>query len=172
MRRLFVALWPPVEVLDLVAELERPAVEGLRWTGRDQWHVTLRFLGPVPDVDVVAAALGTMDAGGPATAVLGPAVARFGNRILHVPVAGLDAVAAAVVGATADLGKPPDDRPFSGHLTLARVAKGSHVDLRAMVGAEIAASWAVDAVCLVESRLSPAGARYQVVERFPLPANR
>ena len=47
MPRLFVAVWPPDEVLDLIAALPRPEVEGLRWTTRDQWHVTLRFFGSV-----------------------------------------------------------------------------------------------------------------------------
>ena len=33
MARLFVAVWPPDDVLDAVAALERPAQDGLRWTG-------------------------------------------------------------------------------------------------------------------------------------------
>ncbi|MER3453020.1 MAG: RNA 2',3'-cyclic phosphodiesterase, partial [Acidimicrobiia bacterium] len=47
--RLFVAVWPPEEVLDVVAKLPRPGVVGLRWTSREQWHVTLRFFGSVPE---------------------------------------------------------------------------------------------------------------------------
>ncbi|HJV08482.1 MAG TPA: 2'-5' RNA ligase family protein, partial [Acidimicrobiales bacterium] len=101
MPRLFVAVWPPDDVLDLVAALERPDVAGLRWTRPDQWHVTLRFLGETELAPVVAA-LGHVDAP-PATATLGPAVGRFGHRVLHVPVAGLDSVASAVVAATAGL---------------------------------------------------------------------
>ena len=166
--RLFIASWPPPDVLDRIGHLERPQVAGLRWTARDQWHVTLRFLGPVTDVGPVLAAMGVVAGARPARAVLGPAVGWFGRRILHVPVAGLDDVAAAVVAATASLGQPPDDRPFTGHVTLARVAKGSRVDLRALAGGAIEAEWDVDTVCLVESRLAPAGARYEVLERFPL----
>ena len=166
MPRLFVAVWPPQEVLDRVAALDRPAVAGLRWTTRDQWHVTLRFLGEA-EVDPVRAALAGLDL--PATdAVVGPAVGRFGRRIVHVPVAGLDAVAAGVVGATAGVGQPPDDRPFHGHITLARVADRAKVDLRPLTGTAVGAEWRVDAICLVESRLSSKGARYEVVERFPL----
>ncbi len=167
MPRLFVAVWPPEEVLDVVAALERPANEGLRWTTRDQWHVTLRFLGPV-DIAPVEGALAGVAPAGAVRARLGPAVGRFGHGVLHVPVAGLDAIAAAVIRATAGLGRPPDERPFAGHLTLARVAKGARVDLRRLSGAAVEGSWAVGEVCLVESRLSSAGARYQVVERFPL----
>ena len=165
------AVWPPEDVLDQVAQLDRPAVDGLRWTERDQWHVTLRFIGPVPEVDPVLDALAAPPTVGPVTALLGPSVGRFDQRVLHVPVAGVAPVAEAVVRATSHLGKPPDDRPFHGHLTLARVAKHAKVDLRRLVGVPVGARWEVDAICLVESRLSPKGARYEVLERFPL-ANR
>ena len=166
---LFVAVWPPDEVLDRLTELPRREADGLRWTEREQWHVTLRFLGPVDDVaPVVEALAGVGGLVGPASAVMGPAVGRFGPRILQVPVAGLDDIAAAVVGATAHLGKPPDDRRFSGHVTLARVARNAKADLRSLTGASVEAEWDVGDVCLVESRLSPKGARYEVVERFGL----
>ncbi|MCU1450749.1 MAG: 2-5 ligase family protein, partial [Acidimicrobiales bacterium] len=100
-----------------------------------------------------------------AAAELGPETGRFGKRVLHVPVSGLDEVVAAVVDATRDVGRPPEDRPFNGHLTLARARdRRRRVDLWALTGTPVAASWPVSEVCLVESRLSPHGANYQVVE--------
>jgi 2'-5' RNA ligase len=167
--RLFVAVWPPEPVLDVVAGLSRTEVVGLRWTGRHQWHVTLRFLGTVGDGEPVVEALRTATDGlGTVEAVLGPAVGRFGNRVLHVPVAGVDELARRTVDATRGLGRPPDDREFSGHLTLARVAKGARVDLRRLAGESVSERWTVGEVCLVESHLGPAGSRYEVLERFPL----
>jgi 2'-5' RNA ligase len=169
--RLFVAVWPPDEVLDAVSRLERPAIEGVRWTGREHWHVTLRFLGPVSDVEPVRIALAGLAGAapmGPVRASVGPAVGRFDQRILHVPVAGLGPLAAAVTAATASLGRPPEDREFHGHITLARVAKGAKVDLRALAGASLVGAWDVEGIGLVESRLSPGGARYEVLERFPV----
>ena len=169
MARLFVAVWPPPDVVQAIATLPRPPVIGLRWTRPEQWHVTLRFLGWVEDVDPVSEALAAATAElPPVEASVGPALGRFGGRVLHVPVEGLDPVATAVVNATADLGKPPEDRPFAGHLTLARVAKGVRVDLRPLVGEPVSGRWPVEEVTLVESRLSPAGARYEVIERHPL----
>jgi 2'-5' RNA ligase len=167
MPRLFVAVWPPDDVLDLIAALPRPEIRGLRWTARDQWHVTLRFLGNVPEVEPVVEAL-TGVAAGPCTASVGPAVGRFDQRVLHVPVAGLEPLAVAVVAATAHLGKPADDRPFHGHVTLARVARRGKVDLRPLTGTAIEARWDVTSVQLVESRLSPKRARYEPVDDFPL----
>ena len=167
MPRLFFAVALPTDVLDVVEALDRPSMEGLRWTDREQWHVTLRFLGAVDDAAAVVAALTTVRAS-PRHVALGPAVARFGQRVLQIPVSGLDDVAAAVVDATSALGAPPEDRPFTGHLTLARVRGRRRVDLRPLTGASVSASWPVEDVVLFESHLHPKGARYEVVERFPL----
>lgn len=170
--RLFVAVWPPAEVLDLVAALPRPGVVGLRWTSREQWHVTLRFLGRVEDPAPVAEALARAAASvpGPLTAVLGPATDRFGQRVLHVPVGGLEPLAAAVVAATSGYGEPPEDRPFHGHLTLARAR--DRVDLRPLCGVPISATWEVATVALVRSDLHPKGARYTDVATAPLGGDR
>jgi 2'-5' RNA ligase len=166
--RLFVAVWPPEDLLDLVADLPRPDATGLRWTSRDQWHVTLRFLGPVDDVEGAVRALDVVGAAPAPTATLGPAVGRFGQRVLHVPVTGLDEVAAAVASATAEIGRLLEARPFAGHLTLARAKRGVAVDLRRLVAAPVSGRWPVNEVCLMESHLSPRGARYEVVARVPL----
>jgi len=164
---LFVAVWPPDEVLDLIAALPRPDVDGLRWTTRDQWHVTLRFFGSV-DLEPAAVALRSVSAPS-TTAVLGPETGRFGKRVLHVPVAGLDPVAKVVVRATKRVGKPPEPRPFNGHLTLGRARdRRQGVDLRPLVGTPVHAEWLVTEVCLVESHLSSKGANYEVVETVSL----
>ena len=152
--RLFVAVWPPADVVEQIAALPRPEVAGLRWARPDQWHVTLRFLGAVAggDLAAVVAALGAVHIDGPVGATAGPTVGRFGRRILHLPVDGLGGLAAAVVAATRDIGEPPDDRPFRGHLTLAR-ATGRGTDLRPMTGATVAGEWEVVEMALVESHL-------------------
>jgi 2'-5' RNA ligase len=167
MPRLFVAVAPPPEVLDLLERLPRPAVDGLRWTAREQWHVTLRFLGAVDDAALVVSALSSA-VFMPATAVLGPQVSRFGQRVLHVPVAGLDDIAAAVVDATAGIGRPPEDRAFTGHVTLARPRGRRRVDLRPLAGGDVSATFPVGEVRLFSSNLHPHGARYEVVDRFPV----
>ena len=174
MPRLFVAVWPPSEVLEVVEALPRPERPGVRWTRRDQWHVTLRFLGPVEagDVGSVVEALGSMPGAAPAVARMGPSVVRLGRGVVCVDVAGLEAVAAAVVAASAAFGQPPDDRPFHGHLTLARVKPGSGGSAFAdLLGAPCSAAWPVTEVHLVESRLHPKGARYESVAVVPLLAN-
>ncbi|HET6952733.1 MAG TPA: RNA 2',3'-cyclic phosphodiesterase [Acidimicrobiales bacterium] len=164
--RLFVAVHLPGDVLDLLAGLPRPERPGVRWTTRAQWHVTLRFLGEVDAaaVPAVAAALAAAPLA-PATAVLGPQVAALGARVIQVPVAGLDGLAASVVAATAGYGRPPESRAFRGHVTLARVSRGG---VRGLVGEPVAASFPVPAVDLVRSRPGRGGAQYETIHARPL----
>ena len=168
--RLFVAVWPPEEVVARIAALDRPSVPGLRWTDVRQWHVTLRFLGEVADVDEAVGALSQAPptVGGPVVARMGPETGRFGQRVLHVPVTGLDEVAAAVTAATAAVGEPPEDRPFRGHITLGRVRRGTRVDLRPFCGLARVGEWEVPSVDLVVSHLHPHGARYETVFSRPV----
>lgn len=163
--RLFVAVWPSSEVLDAIAAFDRPEVRGLRWTTPDQWHVTLRFMGEC-DVDWAVAAFRSIEAE-PVEVTMGPRMGRFGRRILHVPTEGLLSLATATVAATAGVGKPPDPRPFAGHLTLARSRRGDS-DLAPFAGLPLAGHWTVDQLTLVSSQLGPGGARYEIVESLPL----
>lgn len=156
--RLFVAVQPPDDVLDLLAGLRRRERAGLRWTTRAQWHVTLRFLGEVEDPAPVAEALDVAPLVA-ADAVLGPKVSALRQGVLVVPVAGLDALAAGVVAATGGFGVPPPDRPFRGHLTLARAAR--HGSVRDLAGEAVDARFPVGDVRLVRSHLGRDGARYE-----------
>ncbi|MBL78421.1 MAG: RNA 2',3'-cyclic phosphodiesterase [Acidimicrobiaceae bacterium] len=161
--RLFVAAWLSVEVADALAGLPRPEAPGLRWTRPDQWHVTLRFLGEA-DPGEVTAALDEL-AATPAVAELGPVTRLLGKRVVVAAVAGLDDLAASVVAATAGVGEPPEERAFTGHLTLAR-SKGPVPP--GAVGTPVAGSFLVDEVCLVRSRTLPEGAAYETLARFRL----
>ena len=155
--RLFVAVQPSEAVLDAVAGLARPERGGVRWTTRDQWHVTLRFLGDVDDPAPVVAALDAAPLAA-CEAVVGPRVTTLGRSILVVPVAGLDALAMGVVAATATIGAPAEGRAFRGHLTLARARRGS---VRDLAGEWVEARFPVDDLRLVRSHLGAGGSRYE-----------
>jgi 2'-5' RNA ligase len=158
--RLFVAVTPPDSVLDLIASLPRPAHPNVRWTTRGQWHVTLRFLGEVDDPERVVDALEAASLAGPRDVGLGPTVVALGRHVVCVPVSGVDELAAGVVDATRDIGRPPDDRPYAGHLTLARIKQGS---ARQLAGAAIEATWHATSLVLMHSHLHPKGARYEAL---------
>ena len=161
MARLFVAVWPPPDVVEMLAALPRYPLAGARWTDERQWHVTLRFLGAV-DARVAVAALDGVRADR-CTAVLGPRPQRLGPSVLMVPVAGLDDLAAAVDAAMAGVGPPPR-LPYRGHLTLARAGKGALPRLDVAGGGGVAGG----RVTLVESQLHPAGARYTTLHERTL----
>ena len=163
--RLFVAARPPAEVLDGLERLPRAAAAHVRWTTRDQWHVTLRFLGNVEDPGpVIRAVRDAVRDMGVCTATIGPAPIRLGRDVVALPVRGLDELASAVIGSTADMGHRAGARPFRGHLTLART-KGGRVDLHAL---DLDDAWTVDTVEVIRSHLGANGARYETLERCAL----
>ena len=175
--RLFVAVWPPPEVIDLIADLPRPEVRGLRWAARPHWHVTIRFLGNVTEVDQVAEALSVLSGSDRASAVLGPATAWFpGRRVLQIPVAGLEDLGRRVNAALAPLdallpasAKP--DEPFNGHLTVARVRGKGRIhsaEASKVEGKEIEAAWEVQRFSLMASSLGSEGPTYSDVSTVPL----
>ena len=163
------AVWPSPDVVNALAGLDRPACDGVRWTTPDQWHVTLRFLGWMVDAEEGKGALARtpfVREAGQVMAVAGPAISRLGPSILCVPVSGLENLAASVVAVTADIGQRPPERPFSGHVTLARAKRG--VNLRALAGQPFSAAWSVTEVTLVASETRPSGAQYRVVAGYPI----
>ena len=167
--RLFVAVWPPAEVVAALHELPRPAGDGggVRWTTPDQWHVTLRFLGSVDDDDVgeVRDALSSISM--PSARVdLGPATKRLGKDVLMLPVHGLDDLAHEVVRVTEDI-VPAEERHFTGHLTVAR-ARSRGALSRSLEGVALSASWTATSFSLVRSQTKPTGAVYTDVEQYPL----
>ena len=168
--RLFVGVRPPAAVREVIGALPRYEDPAFRWTSSSQWHVTLRFLGAVDEREVeplVAALARAAAQEPPREAHLGPETTRLGRGTLVVPVTGLDELADAVEAVTADVGRPPPGRPFSGHLTLARGRGRRPVPARA-AGRPVSATWWVDGFALLSSRLHPDGARYEDVERFTL----
>jgi 2'-5' RNA ligase len=169
--RLFVTAWPTEDVCDVLAQLPRPADAAVRWTRRDQWHVTLEFLGEVGEdrIEALAGALRVGAAGSPSrTVALGPATVRMGRGQLVVPVAGVDDIAAAVRAVTTGvLARPPEDRSFRGHLTVAR-ARGRQPIPRSLEGTPVEAAWTVAEVALVRSHLGQGPARYETLATAPL----
>jgi len=164
------ATWPSAEVRRRLAGIDRPALDGVRWTPPERWHVTLRFLGevedPAPVVEAVAAAVRPL---APPTAVLGDRVERLGP-VAVVPVAGLDDLASAVIDATAHLGQPPD-HTFVGHVTMARARGRARLPAGALGGpvggTEEQRTWTVDHVDLVHSTHGP-DHRYEILATVPL----
>ena len=187
--RLFVALEPPELVrrrlAALQAELQRAAggaAGEVRWAAPESVHLTLQFLGGVPEErrPAVEAAIQAAAAASPLLplAVSGtgafPTVRRA--RVVWAGIAGdvapLAALVAALGRALAPLGFTPEARPFSPHLTLGRARdRSGAAGLAAALGHAgegPPAPWRAGEVVLFRSHLSPLGSRYEALARAPL----
>jgi 2'-5' RNA ligase len=170
--RLFVAAWPSPTVVADLAAVPRVDRSDVRWTTEDQWHVTLRFLGTVDTATPVIDALQPITEFAPVDLTLGPRTKRLG-AVLCVPVDGLESIATAVVHATRTIGEAPDDRPFRGHITLARAkGRGKVPNAPDLVGLPISGAWTVATIAVVVSHLGASGARYETVAEVPLRGRR
>jgi 2'-5' RNA ligase len=153
----------------------------LRWAPREQWHVTLTFLGEVPDgaVPDLEHRLGRV-AGrhAPFPVELGGG-GRFGHWVLFASVRSADhrlhRLAEATDAAARRIGIDVETRSLRPHLTLARAR--DEVDLRPLV-TELeplhGVGWVVDDVRLVRSRLGQGpghGAIHETVLALPLTGN-
>jgi 2'-5' RNA ligase len=176
--RAFVAVRLPAVVLDAVAErVADLTLPGGRATSRDQWHLTLQFLGNHADLDAVIGAFDGFDGAGGRVRLGGAGAfpsARRG-RVLWIGLAeGTDVVtrlASGVAQCLAPLGYESEARPFRPHLTLSRSAHP--IDLRPAVGAlgrdPVGAAWDVGALTVYESQLRREGARYLERATIALP---
>lgn len=181
-RRLFFAVDPSEEartdLLRALAPLRGEPGEP-HWTAPARWHLTLLFLGAVPDdrlPDVVAAAAPAL-AGTPPLTLRLSGGGRFGSlRRPQVVWTGLDGDVAALAelaerlrAAVHALGLPAEDRPFRPHLTLGRWRPGRPADgtLSHRLTGYRGPAWPVTQVRLLESHLGPAP-RYDTVAAWPL----
>ena len=166
MPRLFVALWPPENVVRQLSGMPRPEVDGLRWTRPERLHVTLRFLGQCDEAEATQALRRVSFA--PVRVVLGPTLERLGRGVVMLPASGVDGLAASVTEATDHIGQPPPARRFTGHMTVARFRRGPPSGQWPPEGLPtLNTSFTASEMALV--RVEPGGA-YVNVERFDLSA--
>jgi 2'-5' RNA ligase len=176
--RLFVAVCPPaaaIEHLDafvsgLAVGQPTEAGRSVRLVSPDRWHLTLAFIGDVPDAKAeparkaLALARERFDQAAPELSLAGGG--RFGRgrfTIMWVGVRGhvdgLRALATAVRYELRVAKLPFDPKPLRPHLTLARPgqrlpAQAISADLAALAGYE-GPQWTTDSVVLMRSTLGP-----------------
>lgn len=164
-RRMFVAVRPPLEVIDAIARIPMPEQPGVRYTPPAQWHITVRFLG-MCDPAEAARALASVQC--PRVEVdLGPAIALLGDGVAMIPAAGLDDCASAVATAMRGLGQAEIHRRFVGHLTLARLNRPARRSATqpAIVGSPFSARFSANELLLYSSELGTDGALHTLVAR-------
>lgn len=179
--RLFLAIELSPSVLDAIAARLRSLrgqCEGWGWVRAESIHLTVRFLGVVEESLHQSSRPGWRDAAARsnrfdlATEELGCFPARGAARVLWLGVSDrprgrLTKLAGRVETAAVDAGFAAEKRRFRPHLTLARSRTGASPP-RAGWGSDAQGSMRVERLSLIESELLPSGARYRVVERYPV----
>jgi 2'-5' RNA ligase len=170
-------------VAELRARVEQQAPSArVTWIPAPLMHLTIRFIGDVPDdrIDAVTRVLAEPLAVAPFTLEvtgIGAFSSHGAPRVLWARLAQgaaeLRRVERLVTGRLQSVGIPPDEREFTPHLTLGRVRDGRGLRTLALVaGYETRAlgTATVDAITLFQSRLSPNGPTYVALHRTPLTA--
>ena len=182
--RLFTAIELPEPVREVLMEAARPlkgACPGASWVRTENLHVTLKFLGEVPEPQVtdVCNSLKRVSVTGTARVAVG-GVEFFPPRgPVRVIVLGLNGevelihqIFGEIDRTTAVIGFPSEGRPFVPHITLARARRTLHGTARKTLPPLL--RWAgpppafeVTSFSLIESKLGSGGPQYLRLASFP-----
>jgi RNA 2',3'-cyclic 3'-phosphodiesterase len=184
--RLFVAIEPPAAAL---AELEQAIAPlradwpDLRWASQERWHVTLAFLGEVPEARLDGLH-SRLERAASRHRVPRVRIGRGGAfpsapraRVLCSHVEGeqpdlviLSALAASVAAGARRAGAPPPDegRRYRPHLTIARCRQPSNLTpLVALLAGFAGTAWDASDIRLVRSVTGPRPL-YETIGHWPL----
>ena len=177
MVRAFIAVEPSAELRNAVSA----AGQELRGAGRlsfvspNLMHITLKFLGEVPESQIpkITAALDTLSASPYQLNVSG--ISTFGRppRVIKAEVhddGATAALAADVESRMAKLGFARETKPFSPHITIARVKEYSPALQPKIAGIKEQdfGTCDISAVLLKKSVLTPSGPIYSTLHRVDL----
>jgi 2'-5' RNA ligase len=183
--RLFIAIEIPDEIkkeMVKVQEQLRKANVDASWTRAEGMHLTLKFLGEVPEMKVpeIAGGLHSAAEGAGRFRLEVKGVGTFPNprnaRVVWIGFSGdigkLTELQEAIEDAMERIGFAREERRFTAHLTLGRIKHIRSRDgwlsaLEAMKDIRIS-GFDVDAVSLMKSELRPSGAVYTEMSRVEL----
>lgn len=178
MLRLFVALPVPDLIGEQIVRLQN-GLEGAKWSPRDNFHITLRFIGDVdePTARDIDAALAQVAASPFEINLKG--AGHFGGDKPHAAWLGLAenlsllALQKKCERACRAAGQPESPRAFTPHLTLAYLPR--HQMLLPVLAFQqqltlfASQSWTADRFYLYSSATSgPGPSRYQIEAEYPL----
>jgi 2'-5' RNA ligase len=189
--RLFIAIpiQEPVrdEIIRVQQELQ-PLVprDVARWTRPDQFHLTLRFLGDVPadSVEDFKKTVGVVGRNTRSLFLRAEGVGFFPNprspRVIWVGINDREGrlvdLQRQIETAVGPFSPEPGEKNFMGHVTLGRLKNPKPSDagnLAARAQAlknRIFGEWTAHEIEIIQSELSPAGARYNSLAAFRLGA--
>jgi RNA 2',3'-cyclic 3'-phosphodiesterase len=180
-----IAVCEPLErkLVRLQEELA-PAIIGCRWTSALPFHLTLAFLGDVPNsalspiCQAVASSAGKIEPFEIGVKGIGAFPSAIRPRVIWAGVTVPDQnrlldLQASIVTSLASIGHRPDDQRFHPHVTLGRIKHQRHGpgDLTVLFERNrlwSAGQFTVADIQIFASTLGPTGSAYQVLGRGPL----
>lgn len=186
--RLFVAISLPEQVKDEVEKSQkelRAAFPGnfIRWTKREQFHLTLKFLGNVAETCVaeLSNALRAACLNFTALQLRAERIGFFPElrfpRVLWVGVQDSKGVLAllqnAIEEAVMSFTNELSEKKFAGHVTLGRIPRIKKSEADALKTVALGMSdrffgeWVADKVELIRSELSSSGSHYTTLTNIP-----
>jgi 2'-5' RNA ligase len=169
-RRLFFAFWPDAGTRGELEQACRQAMgaSGGRPVSPAKWHATAAFLGSVPESRLPGIRSAAASLPGEPFELVFDGIEYWARPQVLVAVCGRQPAAAAALARRlwtrlAPLGLTADSRPLKAHVTLARKVRKppGGLSMRPV-------RWPVREIALVQSITDPTGARYEVLERWPL----
>ncbi|MFE5485398.1 RNA 2',3'-cyclic phosphodiesterase [Streptomyces sp. NPDC056527] len=184
--RVFIALAPPDEAKEELAQALRPAYDAyptMRWNRIEDWHITLAFLGEVPTatIPLLREPLARLAETRPPLRLALRGAGCFDERVLWSGIdgdlEGLHLLAADVRAVVKDCGIPFEDRPLRPHLTLARSRRDDPagvVRVAAGLTAFTGRPWDAERLHLVGSNFGrgPGPIRYRDVDAWDFTGGR
>jgi 2'-5' RNA ligase len=185
--RSFIAIPVPAGITSaakkIIAKL-KPHDDGIKWVPLDNFHLTLKFLGDVDNVEVPAVCKAIRQI----TDTIEPFELRIAGtggfpkterpRIVFAgvddPTGNLVAMVSGLERQLADLGFKPEPRDYTPHLTLGRTRSNTRragqdlVAAMAAMGDIALGEMVVDEVHLMASFLDKTGPTYQIMDRIEL----
>lgn len=177
--RAFIAIFPPPEVRESLLQTARtlPARGEIRWSRPGNVHLTLKFLGDVPDDDldgvrgVLTRVCARHEPFAAETSGFGAFPSAKKVRVVWAGVSEgherLRSLAEDLEISLEDLGFAREARAFRPHLTLGR-ARGRPARLGLLESAARGMRFPIREVELVRSVLGEAGAAYSTLAAYPL----
>ncbi len=166
-KRIFFALWPSEQQrqkIDAVIQPYRSKLAG-SWTIRDNWHLTLVFIGGFPEHDIPALQTAANDIDCPSIDLKFERIYFWKRPKIICLYAGyipshLLGLVRSLELAAEPFGFKPEERPYRAHMTIARKARFFEPITLAQ---PVELHWS--GFRLIESVSTPSGVRYKPVDQ-------
>lgn len=152
---------------------------GLKWVGKEQYHITLKFCGehPASVLEKFSMSVESFISGNrPGTirlrlGVPGTFPGLDQARTFYIGVEGetgkLERLASLIESAACAAGMEKENRPFHPHVTLARARRPERLKIPSFT-AESHVEWAAETILWLKSELRPSGPEYSTLQEWRL----